>query len=174
MYYYFEYGYGAGKEGYWMYDHTCLQFEDCVNTIQALYPEYDTVWLFNHSCGHGHGREDGLSVGNMRVNWRGKQNRVRNTKIKEVAGYLGPHSPKLQVGSIQKMVFHEDDDGPYYLTPINRELHRYDEVKGRKVKKRLKQDLCEELQRLGFNTRGKTIKEIQELSIGGVLAILII
>jgi hypothetical protein len=117
-----------------MYDHMCLQFEGCVSTIQVLYPEYDTVWLFDHSCGHDHGKEDGLSVGNMRVNWGGKQNRVRDTEIKEVAGYLSPHTPKLQVGSIQKMIFQEDEDGPYYLTPSNRELHRYDEVKGRMVK----------------------------------------
>jgi hypothetical protein len=32
------------------------------------------------------------------------------------------------------------------------------------VKNRLKQDLCEDLQWLGFNTRGKTIKEVQELA----------
>ena len=32
------------------------------------------------------------------------------------------------------------------------------------MKNRLKHDLCEDLQRLGFNTRGKTIKEAQELA----------
>ena len=32
------------------------------------------------------------------------------------------------------------------------------------MKNRLKHDLCEDLQRLGFNTRGKTIKEVQELA----------
>jgi hypothetical protein len=67
----FEYGYGAGKEGYWTYDHMCLQFEDCVDTIQVLYPEYDSVWIFDHSCDHDCGREDGLSVRNMKVNWGG-------------------------------------------------------------------------------------------------------
>ncbi len=28
---YFKYGYGAGKEGYWTYDHMVVQFEDCVD-----------------------------------------------------------------------------------------------------------------------------------------------
>jgi hypothetical protein len=88
LFYFFEYGYGAGKEGYWTYDHMCLQFDDCVDTVQALYPEYDSIWLFDHSCGHDHGRQDGLSVGNMSVNWGGKQNKVRDTKIKDAAGYL--------------------------------------------------------------------------------------
>jgi len=50
------------------------------------------------------------------------------------------------------------------MSPINRDLHRYDQVKGKKVKNRLNNDLCEDLQRLGFNTRGKTIKEVQELA----------
>ena len=160
----FEYGYGARKEGYWNYDHMCLQFEDCVDTIQALYPDYDSVWIFDHSCGHDRGREDGLSVGNMKINWGGKQSRVRDTEIKEEVGYLGPHSPLLTVGDIQKMCFKEGDDGPYYMSPINRELHRYDEVKGKKVKKRLKKDMCQDLERLGFNVRGKTIKEVQEMA----------
>jgi hypothetical protein len=77
------------------------------------------------------------------VNWGGKQNKVRDTEIKDAAGYLGPYSPKLKVGDVQKMVFTDDDDGPFYMSPINCELHRYDEVKGTKVKKRLKKDLCE-------------------------------
>ncbi len=75
----------------------CLQFKDCVGTIQALYPDYDSVWIFDHSCGHDHGREDGLSVGNMKINWGGKQSRVRDTEIKEEVGYLGPHSPSLKL-----------------------------------------------------------------------------
>jgi len=80
------------------------------------------------------GSDDGLSVGNMRVNWGRKQSRVRDTLIKEEAGCLGPHSPKLQVGDIQKMVFQEGDTGHYYMTPINQQLHCYDEVKGKKIK----------------------------------------
>ncbi len=73
---YFEYGYGAGKEGYWTYDHMALQFEDCVDCIQALFPHYDSVWMFDHSCGHDRGREDGLVVGNMQALWGGKQQKI--------------------------------------------------------------------------------------------------
>ena len=130
----FEYGYGVGKEGYWTHDHMCLQFEHCIDTIQALYPDYHTIWIFDHSCVHDHGRDDGLSGGNMRVNWGEKQSRVSDALIKEEAGYLGPHSPKLHIGDIQKMVFQEGVTGPSYMTPINQQLHCYDEVKGKKIK----------------------------------------
>jgi hypothetical protein len=67
----------------------------------------------------------------MRVSWGGKQSRVRDTEIKEEIGYLGPHSPLLKVGDTQRMIFQEEDAGPYYLSPIFYDLHRYDEVKGK-------------------------------------------
>ncbi len=147
-----------------MYDYMCLHFEDCIDALQALYPEFNTVWLFNHSCGHDRGRGDGLSVANMRVNWGGKQSRVRDKRIKEEFGYLGPRSPLLKVDDTQRMIFQEINAAPYSMSPINRDLHHYDEVEGKKVKNRLKHDFCEDLQRLRFNTRGKTIKEVQELA----------
>ncbi len=62
---FFENGTDFGKEGYWTCDQMSLQFEDCVDCIATLYPEYDSVWLFDHSCGHDRGREDGLLVGSM-------------------------------------------------------------------------------------------------------------
>jgi hypothetical protein len=64
----------------------------CVDTIQALNSEYDSMWFFDHSNGHDHGRGDGMFVGNMKVNWGGKQSRVKYMLIKEQAVYLGPHS----------------------------------------------------------------------------------
>jgi hypothetical protein len=60
------------------------------------------------------------------------------------------------------MCFQDDDEGPYYMNIINQQLHRYDEVKGKKIKKRLKHDLTEELARLGLNIRGK--KDLQEMA----------
>ena len=72
---YFEYGYGAGKEGYWTYDHMAVQFEKCMDCIQALYPHFDTVWIFvDHSCGHDRGWEDGLIASNMSTTWGGGNN----------------------------------------------------------------------------------------------------
>jgi len=161
---FFEYGYGAGKEGYWTYDHMAVQFEDCVDCIQALYPNFDSVWMFDHSCGHDRGREDGLIVSNMSVNWGGKQAKVRSSEIKQEQGFLGPHSPKLQVGSIQHMVFQDFDEGPYYLPPNLQQIRKHDEVRGKKVKNRLKKDLSEDIEKLGFSSRGKTLKEMQEIA----------
>jgi len=46
------------------------------------------------------------------------------------------------------------------MDPMAQELRRSDEVVGKKVKSRLKKDFCEELEKIGINTRRKTIKEI--------------
>jgi hypothetical protein len=44
--------YGASKEGYWNYERMVLQLEDFVDIIKVLWPQYDCLFLFNHSCGH--------------------------------------------------------------------------------------------------------------------------
>ena len=69
------------------------------------------------------------------------------------------------------MVFEEGDDGPYYMNPTNQQLPRYDQVKGKKIKKRLKKDLCSDLERLGYNVLGKTLKEVQDMATGANLPI---
>ena len=161
---YFEYGYGQGKEGYWTYDHMAIQFEDCVDCIQCLFPQFDSVWQFDHSCGHDRGRDDGLNVSNMSVNWGGKQRKLRSTQMLQEEGFLGPHSPKLTVGDFQSMVFENEDDGPFYMPPNLQQIRKHDEVRGKKIKNRLKKDLCEELDWIGISTRGKTLKVVQEIA----------
>jgi hypothetical protein len=48
-----------------------LQFEDCVDVVKVLYPEYDNMFLFYHSCGHDRKRPDGLCVNSMRKGFAG-------------------------------------------------------------------------------------------------------
>ena len=56
-----EFEYGANNQGYWDYDHMIIQFEDCINVVKTLYPEFDFMFLFDHSCGHD--RQSGSSPG---------------------------------------------------------------------------------------------------------------
>jgi hypothetical protein len=64
-----------------------LQFEDCVDVVKVLYPEYDYVFLFYHSCGHDRNRPDGLWVNSMRKGFGGKQTVMRDSKM-ELEEYL--------------------------------------------------------------------------------------
>jgi len=44
------------------------------------------------------------------------------------------------------------------------QIWKHDEIKGQKVKNRLKKDICEDLEKIGIVTRGKTLKQVQEIA----------
>ncbi len=69
----------------------------------------------------------------------GKQSYLHDTTIQQEQGYLGNYSRTLMPGDIQKMTFQPGDDGPFYLTPEQREERREDKmVPNKMVKKKLK------------------------------------
>ena len=69
-----EFKYGANSEGYWSYQHMVLQLEDCVDVLKLLYPQFDFLFLFDHSCRHNRQKEDGLNVEQMTKFYGGAQN----------------------------------------------------------------------------------------------------
>ena len=95
--------YGADSEGYWNYNHMVIQLEDCVDVLKHLYPQYDFLFLFDHSSGHDKQRDDGLNVKKMTKLFGGSQRKMRETEIKKANGYLGTyhHNDMLKVGEIQ-------------------------------------------------------------------------
>jgi hypothetical protein len=151
-----EFEYGINTEGYWTYDHMVLQMEDCADVVTVLYPEYDYIFLFDHSCGHDRKRPDGLCSNSVRKEYGGKQPKMRETKI-ESNEYLGPfrHELTVQVGTIQRMHFVASDIGPYWLTTEERELNRTDRPTGKKIKRfRNKRDLQKDLEAKGVTAKG--------------------
>ena len=122
---------GANNEGFWNSYHMSLQFEDVVDCIQVLYPEYEIIFFFDHSQGHARKREGALSAQQMSRHFGGTQPIMRDTIIVDAQGYLGPHSPRLlEVGQTQSFVFKADDCGPWYLTPEQRDLQRHNKGTG--------------------------------------------
>ena len=49
-----QFKYGNNHEGYWSYHHMVLQLEDCVDVLKVLHPDFDFIFLFDHSNGHDH------------------------------------------------------------------------------------------------------------------------
>ena len=82
-----------------------LQLEDCVDVVKTLHPQYDFLFLFDHSCGHDKQREDGLNVNVMSKSYGGKQRILRTSNIKTHVGFLGNYPCTLNPGNSQKMVF---------------------------------------------------------------------
>ena len=78
----------------------------------------------------------------MSKNYGGKQRKMRNTKILTHEGYLGEYDRILNPGDTQSMVFSDDDDGPFWMSPEDRLSRKYDcTVQGTTEKKYTKQEL---------------------------------
>ncbi len=62
-----------------------IQFEDVVDCVQILYPEYDFVFLFDHSQGHARKQSGALSAAHMSRTYHGGAQPVtmRNTIMLE-------------------------------------------------------------------------------------------
>jgi hypothetical protein len=97
-----EFEYGASAEGYWTYNSMVLQLEDCADVVATLYPQYQFLFLFDHSYGHDRARKDALNeVNNMNTGFGGKQLQMHSSVIKCEQGYLGAFIWQLKVGNTQ-------------------------------------------------------------------------
>jgi hypothetical protein len=129
--------YGANSEGYWTYDAMVLQLEDCVDALQILFPQFDFIFLFDHSNGHDRMQPDGLNMRKMNKLFGGQQPKMRPSTLMD-KGCFGPHHTeayKLQPGDTQSMVFESTDPGPFYLDTIQKEKRRLDEKTGKMITK---------------------------------------
>jgi hypothetical protein len=104
------------------------QFEDCIDIVNTLWPEFDCVFLFDHSCGHDRQRPDGLTVTGLKKGLGGAQPRMRDTRIGEDDSDIGLHATELtfRAGMVQSMQFAPTNDGPCWMNPAEREDARND------------------------------------------------
>jgi hypothetical protein len=68
-----------------------LQFEDVVDCLQVLYPEFDVMILFDHGQGHARKQPGALNAFQMSKTYGGAQARQSLSH----KGYLGAHLPCL-------------------------------------------------------------------------------
>ncbi len=66
-----------------------------------------------------------MNAGKMSKSFGGRQKKPWNPAIKE-NDYLGPYNWMLRVGDVQKMCFQSTDDGPFWMTPEEKEQTRED------------------------------------------------
>jgi len=119
---------GVNNDGYWTSYHMAIQLEDCVDCLKILFPDFDFLFLFDHSQGHSKKRIGSLQASHLNLKFGGAQHNLRDTEI--TAGCLGPFSPSLRIGDIQRMVFESTDDGPFYLNQQERLERRHDRDTG--------------------------------------------
>jgi hypothetical protein len=154
---------GANADGYWNYNQMAVQLEDVMDCCSVLWPQYDHVFLFDSSSGHKKKRPDGLDAGKMNSGYGGVQPHIRDSKIVDQDGYLGPFDTFVADGDTQIFDFRAEDTGPFWLTPEQREESRHDRPKaGATPKERSKQELYCDLLAAGERNLPKHINKISK------------
>jgi hypothetical protein len=132
--------YGQNNDGYWTYESMVLQLEDVVDCLTVLYPDYEYLFLFDHSNGHDRLQPNGLNVNRVNKYYGGKQAVMRDSVLNS-PGCFGPYHNEtfdLQLGSTQRMVYKGTDPGPFYMGTAERESRREDKKNGKVVSKYIK------------------------------------
>ncbi len=163
----FEFEYGANGEGYWVYEHMVLQLEDCIDCfLKVLYPQHEFLFLLDHSCGRDRQRQDGFNAEHMNKLYRGNKPKMRDTKIMQEQGYLGPYDRTLMPGDIQPLTFQLTETGPFWMNPVERERRRHDIiVEGQVSKSKLtKKELSQWLLTCGITMKGR-LSDLQKAAI---------
>ena len=82
-----------------------VQFKDCIDVFNVLFPNFDFIFLFDHSNGHNNMQPNSLNANKISICFDGKQPHMRDAVI-DSPRLLGPfHTSdhELQLGSSQKM-----------------------------------------------------------------------
>mmetsp|Transcript_73807 Transcript_73807/g.213587 ORF Transcript_73807/g.213587 Transcript_73807/m.213587 type:complete len:685 (+) Transcript_73807:660-2714(+) len=142
---------GQSYDGYWSYSHMAVQTEDCMDCLKVLLPGFDHVLLFDYSSGHSKKRVNGLDANAMSKSYGGAQSRLRPAPIYQEEGILGRFPRKIDVGEVQEMVFRDTDEGPFWLSPTEREARRFDTTRENteETREKTKAVLYDELNAIG-------------------------
>jgi hypothetical protein len=145
-----------------------LQMEDCIDVVKNLWPQFDYVFLFDHSCGHDRRWPDGLTTKSLSKGFGGAQTNMRESKIEaDNSDNMGPHARKLtlKLGDKQSMQFSSTNDGPCWMSPAQRLATKKDRPSVKTTSTdRLVQDLRKDLEGKGESSMG-TKKLIQQRCI---------
>ena len=174
------------KDNYWDYNHMALQLEDCVDCLKVLYPEYDFIFLLDHSSGHAKKRVNGLDAGTdaMNIGYGGEQSKQRPTLIESIDGYCGPYWNEdvpnhVVIGQEQQLVFPDinnlnENDGPFEMSVEQRIASRFDmyediPLNDQKEVEKTKQELMDEFIDANINMRTHMInkyklKDLQDIA----------
>jgi hypothetical protein len=107
----------------------------------------------------------------MNKGFGGVQLQMRESTIKQHNGYLGSHPLTINVGEIQSFTFKSTDDGPFWMSPDQRELNRHDRILPLppgppRMQNKTISELKAELAPLGVlnDRRNYRLKELQDIA----------
>jgi hypothetical protein len=94
-----------------------LHFEDCIDVVWTLLPEFGHVFLFYHSCFHDQQGPEGLK--SKQGIWRGATRNVTPKIEENDVNNFGINASvlTLKLGDVQSMQFLPPDVGPCWMSP---------------------------------------------------------
>ena len=103
-----------------------------MDVLKVMHPEYDFIFLYDHSAGHAKQRPDGLNQHRMNKAVGGKAVPMRDTLIEQEEGFLGQLPRTLEPGDTQSLVFFSGSDapGPFWMSDVEKENCRHDKHLG--------------------------------------------
>ena len=131
-----ELEYQSGHESYWSYKHMVLQIEDCVDILHQSHPQFDIIFLLDHSSGYDCTRPDGLNINKLNIRYGGRQPSMRSSSLSiSEFGPFHSNNATLQPGHSQSMLFKATEVGPCYLSQKERDDQRLDRITSKRRKK---------------------------------------
>jgi hypothetical protein len=131
-----------------------IQLDDAVDCSNFLRPQFDFVFLFDHSQAR---KKDGaLDANNMSLSFGGAQPRMRSSTID--AGSLGPFQSIFSIGDQQSMVIKDDNPGPWWIVSnklLDKQKHDTPDTSGCS---KIVQQTCSELPKALLEEAGLTIE----------------
>jgi hypothetical protein len=147
------------------------QLEDCVDCVKVMYPQFNFVFLFDHSSGHSKKRIGGLNASSiMNKEFGGAQPIMKTSKMEAEDGFLGPFDSILSVGEVQGMQFLPTDSGPFWMTSRKQEDRQHNRTRPDRApatrREKTKKELAEELSLPGatINPPKQKLEELQEMA----------
>ena len=109
-----------------------------------------------------------MNVNQMGVGYGGlSYPEIHPTKIKQESGYLGPHPCIFKPGQVHYLLFQYNNNGPFWMTPEEREFKRHSQFDEPTNAAKAKADLLRDLQKAGISMngfKGKRVGDLQDLA----------
>ena len=109
-----------------------------------------------------------MNVNQMGVGYGGlSYPEIHPTKIKQESGYLGPHPCIFKPGQVHYLLFQYNNNGPFWMTPEEREFKRHSQFDEPTNAAKAKADLLRDLQKAGISMtalKGKMVGVLQDLA----------
>ena len=93
-----------------------LQLEDCIDILKFTHPDFDFLFMFDHSNGRDHLCPNGLNINKINLKFGGCQPIMQSSKL-TISKFDPFHNSTyaLQPGMVQEMQFTPTHEGPCYM-----------------------------------------------------------